>query len=149
MNEQRLPAFWCQSSSPVNFGDALTPWLIHGLTGRLPHYGAADSPHHKGGGLDQRRDIGAQGVERWRSQRGTRLTPEPGGDPVRGHIGQDDARDGEPCSRSAVTNSMRQSGRAGGTQMAATTPGSATAASPSRDSTSRTAGCDSIVTSPP
>jgi pyruvyltransferase len=32
----RTSAFWCRIPSRPNFGDALTPWLIHRLTGEYP-----------------------------------------------------------------------------------------------------------------
>jgi hypothetical protein len=31
-------AFWCRIPSRPNFGDALTPWLIHRITGRHPRF---------------------------------------------------------------------------------------------------------------
>jgi hypothetical protein len=31
-------AFWCRTPSRGNFGDALTPWLIRRVTGRLPRF---------------------------------------------------------------------------------------------------------------
>ncbi|MBS0446432.1 MAG: polysaccharide pyruvyl transferase family protein [Proteobacteria bacterium] len=33
-----LRACWCRTPSRANFGDALTPWLMHRLTGRMPRY---------------------------------------------------------------------------------------------------------------
>jgi hypothetical protein len=34
--QEPIYAFWCRYPSAANFGDALTPWLIHRLTGRHP-----------------------------------------------------------------------------------------------------------------
>ena len=35
-------AFWCRVPSRANFGDALTPWLIHRVTGRYPTFSRPD-----------------------------------------------------------------------------------------------------------
>jgi len=43
----RTFAYWCQIPSRPNFGDGLTPWLITRLTGRAPHFRAADDPRPK------------------------------------------------------------------------------------------------------
>jgi hypothetical protein len=40
-------AFWCRIPSLPNFGDALTPWLVHRLTGRYPRFVPAADPRHK------------------------------------------------------------------------------------------------------
>lgn len=42
-----IAAFWCRIPSRANFGDALTPWLIHRLTGRYPRFLPAADAHHK------------------------------------------------------------------------------------------------------
>ena len=47
MAEPPPDAFWCRVPSRANFGDALTPWLIHRLTGRYPRFRSADDPRHK------------------------------------------------------------------------------------------------------
>jgi hypothetical protein len=40
-------AFWCRIPSRPNFGDALTPWLIHRLSGRYPRFRPAADAGHK------------------------------------------------------------------------------------------------------
>jgi hypothetical protein len=47
MQRERVRAFWCRTPSRANFGDALTPWLIRRVTGRLPAYAAPDDPRPK------------------------------------------------------------------------------------------------------
>jgi pyruvyltransferase len=42
-----IRAFWCRVPSRPNVGDALTPWLIHRLTGIYPRFVWPDSPAHK------------------------------------------------------------------------------------------------------
>ena len=41
------PAFWCRIPSRANFGDALTPWLIHRLSGQYPAFLPPDNPRTK------------------------------------------------------------------------------------------------------
>jgi pyruvyltransferase len=43
----RVPAFWCRVPSRPNFGDALTPWLIHRITGAYPIFLRPDDPRPK------------------------------------------------------------------------------------------------------
>jgi pyruvyltransferase len=42
-----LRAFWCRVPSRPNFGDALTPWLIHRLTGAYPRFAWPGDPAPK------------------------------------------------------------------------------------------------------
>lgn len=44
---ERPAAFWCRIPSRANFGDALSPWLIHKLSGQHPVFVAPDSPRTK------------------------------------------------------------------------------------------------------
>jgi len=44
---ERIGAFWCRIPSLPNFGDALTPWLIHRLTGIYPAFVPPDQPRRK------------------------------------------------------------------------------------------------------
>src|SRR5262245_31354546 len=37
-------AFWCRIPSRANFGDAVTPWLIRRITGRVPMFTAPEAP---------------------------------------------------------------------------------------------------------
>jgi Polysaccharide pyruvyl transferase. len=41
---ERLAAFWCRTPSRPNFGDALTPWLVHRIAGTYPRYCPPDDP---------------------------------------------------------------------------------------------------------
>jgi pyruvyltransferase len=43
----RTAAFWCRSPSRGNVGDALGPWLVRRLSGRLPVYLAPEDPRPK------------------------------------------------------------------------------------------------------
>lgn len=43
----RVRAFWCRTPSRPNFGDALTPWLLRKMTGRVPEFAHPDDPRHK------------------------------------------------------------------------------------------------------
>jgi pyruvyltransferase len=43
----RVHAFWCRVPSRGNFGDALTPWLIRRLTGRMPRFAEPGDPNPK------------------------------------------------------------------------------------------------------
>lgn len=40
-------AFWCRIPSRPNFGDALTPWLIHRLSGHYPRFTQPQAPQAK------------------------------------------------------------------------------------------------------
>jgi len=42
-----IAAFWCRVPSRPNFGDALTPWLIHRITGQYPQFVSPDNRRHK------------------------------------------------------------------------------------------------------
>ncbi len=44
---ERTYAFWCRIPSRANFGDALTPWLIHRLTGKQPSFVWPADPRNK------------------------------------------------------------------------------------------------------
>ena len=44
---RRVHAFWCRYPSRANFGDAITPWLIHKITGRHPIFAWPASPIQK------------------------------------------------------------------------------------------------------
>jgi pyruvyltransferase len=43
----RIHAFWCRIPSRVNFGDALTPWLIRRITGQHPLFLRPEDPRLK------------------------------------------------------------------------------------------------------
>jgi pyruvyltransferase len=43
----RIHAFWCRIPSRANFGDALTPWLIHRVTGAYPVFVQPEDPRPK------------------------------------------------------------------------------------------------------
>jgi pyruvyltransferase len=43
----RIGAFWCRIPSLPNFGDALTPWLIHRLSGTYPSFVLPGEPRRK------------------------------------------------------------------------------------------------------
>jgi pyruvyltransferase len=43
----RVVAFWCRSPSRTNFGDALTPWLVHRITGQYPTFAQPEDPRPK------------------------------------------------------------------------------------------------------
>lgn len=44
---ERLRAFWCRIPSRLNFGDALTPWLIQRITGEWPAFARPEDPRPK------------------------------------------------------------------------------------------------------
>lgn len=46
-SDERVLAFWCRTPSRVNFGDALTPWLLRRMTGRPPEFVHPDDRRHK------------------------------------------------------------------------------------------------------
>ncbi len=43
----KICAFWCRAPAPLNFGDALTPWIIQRITGRYPVFLRPEHPHDK------------------------------------------------------------------------------------------------------